>query len=117
MGEVFPSVPLMLAYCTERHEFDLCAFRAEHGLDMYGTIRLINYLRATVASQGAEHTLSVLKESLDALPADLELDSDALLQPVLADDALLLHSFDDDEGWSSDEAPSAPPAMMPPLSP
>eukprot|EP00656_Telonema_subtile_P031932 TRINITY_DN34989_c0_g1_i1.p1 TRINITY_DN34989_c0_g1~~TRINITY_DN34989_c0_g1_i1.p1 ORF type:complete len:161 (-),score=48.80 TRINITY_DN34989_c0_g1_i1:60-542(-) len=106
-AEVLPSAEAMLQRCTEAHQFDFCAYRAQHGLDMYGTIRLINYIRSQVAECGGEATLEKMRS--EALPEDFDKESESLLQPVLVDDVLLLHSFDDDEGWSSDEAPGAAP--------
>lgn len=36
------------------HKFDLLQYKQSMGLDLYGTIKLINYIRATVLEQGGE---------------------------------------------------------------
>merc|ERR1712086_910471 len=100
-AEKFPTVPLMLQNCIEAHKFDLEGFQQQHALGMYETLKLINYIRGAVSNQGAEATLEKLRDG--GLPDDFDQDSDALLKPALQDDPLLLHPFDDNEAWSSDE--------------
>ncbi|TXT12809.1 hypothetical protein VHUM_01210 [Vanrija humicola] len=69
--------------------FDLAAASERLGLDLYGRMRLINFIRkGATPEQVAKVTAEELKD-------------DALLVPVLADDPLLQLDFDDD--WSDDE--------------
>jgi hypothetical protein len=41
--QTFPDAMSMLAHCKENHAFDFLAVRDKLNLDIYGTIKLINY--------------------------------------------------------------------------
>ncbi|KAL1406590.1 hypothetical protein Q8F55_008296 [Vanrija albida] len=72
--------------------FDLAATSERLGLDLYGRMRLINWIRKSHATP--EQVAALAKD-------DEKLKDDALLVPVVADDPLLQLDFDDD--WSDDE--------------
>jgi protein arginine N-methyltransferase 3 len=82
--EVFSNIPEMLKHCKEKHNFDFLAIRQKLGLDFYGNIKLINYIRFQV-QEGKK------------LPEDIsksDFEDEKFLKPVLEDDALLF-SLDD----------------------
>ncbi|KAI9815643.1 MAG: hypothetical protein M1832_005274 [Thelocarpon impressellum] len=77
----FPDMPALLQHCKEAHGLDVAAIRKELGLDFYGTIRLVNYIRAEVlAGRG-----------LPELNSSEAFADQRYLQPVLEDDALLFN--------------------------
>ena len=100
-----------LDHCSSAYGWDLRALAVALQLDIYGSIRLVNYLRKEVMAQRAALDDAALIKHLKvpfvngARPALL--DDDALLFPVLEDDALLpvlsQESFDgpDDAGVSA----------------
>lgn len=49
------------------HGFDLVATISEHGLDFYGAIKLINYIRTTVKENDGNLTTIDLPQDLQAL--------------------------------------------------
>lgn len=70
-------------------------------LDEYGVIRVVNYIRSEVAAG---------REPRGALSGEHQpWAGDKFLQPVLANDALLMHDFDEDEGALSAVADNAQP--------
>ncbi|PVH75521.1 putative ribosomal protein arginine N-methytransferase rmt3 [Cadophora sp. DSE1049] len=77
--EVFTDIHTMLKHCKENHNFDFLAVRQKLGLDFYGNIKLVNYIRSQVHSGQ--------KVSQDVSKAKFE--DDKYLKPVLEDDALL----------------------------
>ncbi|XP_053304813.1 protein arginine N-methyltransferase 3 [Spea bombifrons] len=72
-------------HCKSQHRFDVCAAVREHGLDTYGYIKLINYIRSTGCSA----------ESLENVREPLPWEKDEFLMPVIKDDALLQFDVDD----------------------
>ncbi len=78
-AENFSSPQVMLEHCESKHSFDFVATVKTAGLDFYKTIKYVNFIRMNVADASANPTV------LDAAT----LDSDALLKPVLENDALL----------------------------
>ncbi|ERS95007.1 hypothetical protein HMPREF1624_08496 [Sporothrix schenckii ATCC 58251] len=77
---VFQDAASMIAHCKEEHNFDFLAIRNRLGLDFYGSVKLINYIRQRVYEKAA-------------LPAEIseeDFSSDVYLRPVLEDDALIL---------------------------
>ncbi|KAL2069731.1 hypothetical protein VTL71DRAFT_14410 [Oculimacula yallundae] len=77
--EVFTDIHTMLNHCKAKHNFDFLKVRWKLGLDFYGNIKLVNYIRSQVHSGQ--------KVSPDVSKADFE--DDKFLKPVLEDDALL----------------------------
>jgi protein arginine N-methyltransferase 3 len=77
--EVFTDLNQMLAHCKEKHKFDFLEIRQRLGLDFYGNIKLVNYIRSQVHS-GAKVTSDISKADFD---------DEKYLKPLLEDDALL----------------------------
>ena len=92
----YNSAALMLDHCKIVHYLDLQTVRAEHSLDFYSTIRLINYVRDCAKIGIASPDTS--DPSLWA--------GDKFMQPVLENDALLF-SLDEltDFGRDTNGAP------------
>ena len=79
-ASTFASGKDMLEHCKGEHGFDFLEVRKLCGLDFYGTIKFINYIRSVIQDRGAEG----LNVSDPAAWAD-----ERFMQPVLSDDALL----------------------------
>ncbi|KAK4222489.1 S-adenosyl-L-methionine-dependent methyltransferase [Podospora fimiseda] len=79
--KVFDDAVAMIQYCKDKYKFDFIALRDTLGLDFYGQVKLINYIRQRV-HEGKE----VKAENITVE----ELNDDSLLKPVLEDDALIL---------------------------
>lgn len=77
--EVFTDIHTMLKHCKEKYNFDFLEVREKLGLDFYGNVKLVNYIRSQVHSGQ--------KVSSDVSKAEFE--DDKFLKPVLEDDALL----------------------------
>ncbi|KAI9827137.1 MAG: hypothetical protein M1819_007028 [Sarea resinae] len=77
--EIFPDLPSMLEHCKSQFDFEFVKTRNRLGLDFYGTIKLVNYIRASVKNGNLKPDLS----------SSTVLEDDKYLQPVLEDDALL----------------------------
>lgn len=96
-----PSAGSVLDHCKEVHSFDIKQCQQTHGLDFYGSIRLVNYIRAGVKAGVAQaDILSGLASS-----EDWKLD-DRYLKPVIADDVLLFELEDSDDDEDSDDEDS-----------
>lgn len=80
----YPSSQELFTHCAETHDFDWNV--VARGLDFYGRIKLVNYLR----------TLKAHGESYNARDRAFEND-DGFLKPVLEGDALLFSLDSDDE--------------------
>lgn len=83
-SKTLPEAREMLSHCAEAHDLDFLAIVKREGLDFYGMIKLVNYIRSS-AKAGSE--------TADTSNIDLWKD-DKFLQPVLEEDALLF-SLDD----------------------
>jgi type I protein arginine methyltransferase len=77
--EVFADIMSMLNHCKAKHDFDFLAVRQNLGLDFYGSIRLVNFVRSQVHS-GNPVSSDISKEQFE---------DERFLKPVLEDDALL----------------------------
>lgn len=77
--EVFPDIMSMLDHCKAKYHFDFLEIRQNLGLDFYGSIKLVNFIRSQVHS-GNLVTSKIPRE---------EFDDEKYLKPVLEDDALL----------------------------
>ncbi|EDQ88829.1 uncharacterized protein MONBRDRAFT_32648 [Monosiga brevicollis MX1] len=98
--ERLPSAEACIQYLRTKHDCDLMKIAAEHALDHYGCIRLINFMR--------KHQR--IPASRDEYATD-----DAYLQPVMPEDALLQYDFFPEE-WSDDEENEAPQSAAAPSS-
>ncbi|RVE74182.1 hypothetical protein OJAV_G00019410 [Oryzias javanicus] len=92
------SVPAALQHCSAEHQLRLTDVVRKHGLDDYGYIKMINFIRSTKCGPSC---LSELPEG------PLPWESEDFLRPVLQDDLMLQT---DPEELLSDEAPSACPS-------
>ncbi|KAK4655889.1 Ribosomal protein arginine N-methyltransferase rmt3 [Podospora pseudocomata] len=79
--KVFDDALAMVTYCKEKYGLDFLGVRDRLGLDFYGSIKLINFIRQKV------HDGKPVKPD-DIKASDLE--DDSLLKPVLEDDALIV---------------------------
>jgi type I protein arginine methyltransferase len=77
--EVFTDIHAMLGHCKEKYSFDFLEIRQRLGLDFYGNIKLVNFIRSQVHS-GKKVSANISKQDLD---------DEKYLKPVLEDDALL----------------------------
>jgi protein arginine N-methyltransferase 3 len=77
--EVFMDIHAMLNHCKQKYNFDFLEIRQRLGLDFYGNIKLINFIRSQVHS-GNKVSANISKEDLD---------DEKYLKPILEDDALL----------------------------
>jgi len=77
--EVFLDIHSMLNHCKEKHGFDFLEIRQRLGLDFYGNIKLVNFIRSQVHS-GQKISSNISREDFE---------DDKFLKPVLEDDALL----------------------------
>jgi protein arginine N-methyltransferase 3 len=83
-GEIFPDIHSMLKHCKDKHNLDFLEVRQKLGLDFYGNIKLVNFIRSQVHA-GKEIPSNITKDLFE---------DDQFLKPVLEDDALLF-SLDD----------------------
>ncbi|WYZ37427.1 hypothetical protein EsH8_II_000933 [Colletotrichum jinshuiense] len=100
---VFPDLTAMLQHCREKHNFDFIAIRRRLGLDFFGTVKLVNFVRQHT------HDGAALPEAITAE----DVSDDRFLKPVIEDDALIMSltelDLDDDEspGGAQQAAQSA----------
>lgn len=87
--EVFPDAVTAMVYDAAHHGFDLAQFHRQRRLNEYDLIKIVNYIRTEVAASRDPRPRLQSRE----IPAPW--DSDEFLQPVLPNDALLMHDFDD----------------------
>ncbi|KAL8154401.1 hypothetical protein V2J09_012161 [Rumex salicifolius] len=91
---LFSSSDYVFEHCAANHQFDFRCIKKSLGLDFYGAVKLINYIREMVASNRCWNgglDCESNAEDLKALWND-----DKYLVPFLEDDSIL-YSFDDDE--------------------
>ncbi|OAY77460.1 putative protein arginine N-methyltransferase 3 [Ananas comosus] len=112
-GSRFDSTASLFKHCSVDHAFDFYGVVRDMGLDFYGSIKLINYVRSQVAEnkcwscgetfqcredvQNHLHVANSYNKGGKVLWAD-----DSYLKPFMEDDSLL-HSIavdDDDEDWN-----------------
>lgn len=77
--EVFTDIMSMLNHCTDKYKFDFLDTRQRLGLDFYGTVKFVNFIRSQV------HSGLAIPEPISR--DDFE--DEIYLKPVLEDDALL----------------------------
>jgi protein arginine N-methyltransferase 3 len=91
-------------HCSEEHAFDFVALKKKWGLDVYGSMKFINYIRRHVLDNPAAN--SWVYPSFRQLEIDRTLfEDERYLHPVLEDDALLyeMNASDDNSDFSDDE--------------
>ncbi|GJN40122.1 hypothetical protein PR202_gb29292 [Eleusine coracana subsp. coracana] len=83
------------AHCATEHRFDFYRIVKELGLDFYGCIKLINFVRSKVAENSCWSLHPVEKYQIEG---NVPWDDDIYLKPFLKDDSLLHSlSIDDDD--------------------
>ncbi|KAK9835065.1 hypothetical protein WJX81_008355 [Elliptochloris bilobata] len=107
-GTLLPSVAAALDYDAEKHGVDLRKLRIEKGLDDYSMIACINFTRTEVAA--GRDPRPALASTTQGFPWA----GDRYLQPVLPDDPLLCHDWQDEAGpsGSADAAGAAELAAL-----
>lgn len=83
--EVFSDIMAMLNHCKDKYSFDFLELRQRLGLDFYGNIKLVNFIRSQVHSGNPISSSTISREDLE---------DEKFLKPVLENDALLF-SLDD----------------------
>lgn len=78
-AEVFDSIAAMFKHCKSNHDFDIWKLQQDHDLDFLGLVRLVNYIRRSVASGDLNPTLT----------NKAMFEDDSYLLPVLESDAVL----------------------------
>ncbi|KAF6835865.1 methyltransferase domain-containing protein [Colletotrichum musicola] len=95
---VFPSLDAMLQHCRDAHKFDFLAVRRRLGLDFFGTVKLVNFVRQHA------HDGAALPEPISAE----DISDDRFLKPVIDDDALIMALTELDlDSESAEAAPQA----------
>ncbi|THW22427.1 S-adenosyl-L-methionine-dependent methyltransferase [Aureobasidium pullulans] len=82
--KTFPDAAYMIKYAAEQHNFDFLKITKDFGLDFFGAIKLVNYIRGEAKNGNQKPDVS--SKSL--------FEDDKYMQPALEDDALLF-SLDD----------------------
>ena len=78
-AEVFADITSMLDHCKAKYQFDFLETRQSLGLDFYGSIKLVNFIRSQVRD-GKAVTSKISREDFE---------DEKFLKPTLEDDALL----------------------------
>ncbi|GKT57263.1 S-adenosylmethionine-dependent methyltransferase superfamily domain-containing protein [Colletotrichum tofieldiae] len=99
---VFPNMNAMLQHCREKYSFDLLAIRRRLGLDFFGTVKLVNFIRQRI------HDGAALPETISAK----DIADDRFMKPVIEDDALIMAltelDLDDKSPEATQQATSSP---------
>ena len=80
--EVFTDIMHMVNYCKEKHNFDFLDLRNRFALDFYGSVKLVNFIRAQVHSGELVSSSTISREDFE---------DERFLKPVLEHDALLFN--------------------------
>ncbi|XP_044126364.1 protein arginine N-methyltransferase 3 [Bufo gargarizans] len=75
----------IFTHCRAQHQFDIQQIISRHGLDFYGYVKLINFIRST----------SCAAESLTEVTDPKPWDKEEYFRPVIPDDGLLQYDFED----------------------
>ncbi|XP_069761001.1 protein arginine N-methyltransferase 3 isoform X2 [Narcine bancroftii] len=84
---LFCSAQDTFSHCVTEHQFDINQMVCNHGLDYYGYIKLVNFIRLTNPSA----------EFFKSIRCEVPWDKDEYMKPSSVDDPLL--QFDIDEIW------------------
>ncbi|KAL5197215.1 hypothetical protein ABZP36_000727 [Zizania latifolia] len=106
----FDSESSLFSHCASEHRFDFYKLVKETGMDFYGCIKLINFIRSKVAenkcwscgqafSSNSELCRHLHASEIPQLEGKVPWGDDVYLKPFMEDDYLLhsLSVFDDDE--------------------
>ncbi|XP_048463134.1 protein arginine N-methyltransferase 3 isoform X1 [Rhincodon typus] len=88
---LFSSAQDTFSHCRVDHQFDMSQIVHKHGLDCYGFIRLVNFIRIT----------NPPAESFKSILGHVPWENEEFMKPPSTDDPLL--QFDVDEFWESTE--------------
>ncbi|NP_001090360.1 protein arginine methyltransferase 3 S homeolog [Xenopus laevis] len=100
---LFHSAEETFAHCKSHHRFNIGFVVRKHGLDFYGYIKFINFVRAK----------GVAAESLSDISAPLPWDEDKYLMPFVKDDPLLQFDVEDlEEDYACVAASSEAPFLF-----
>ncbi|KAF4627773.1 hypothetical protein G7Y89_g10383 [Cudoniella acicularis] len=77
--EVFTDIMSMLNHCKDKYNFDFLQIRKQLGLDFYGNVKLVNFIRSRV------HNGQLIEPDISRK----DFNDESFLKPVLEDDALL----------------------------
>ncbi|XP_015757201.1 PREDICTED: protein arginine N-methyltransferase 3-like [Acropora digitifera] len=80
-------------HCSSAHGVDIIKIKRNHGLDFYGCIKLINFIRKMKPSP----------ESLTIVAPPFPWESEEFLNPTMPNDELLQYDFDDDSDVEMDD--------------
>eukprot|EP00887_Chlorella_sp_A99_P001499 scaffold8.g1499.t1 len=93
----FGSLQEVARHDAGTHGFDLLQFRRQLALDHYDTIRCINYIRGEVATgRDPRPALQAAAASAGSSGVAPPWHGDGFLQPVLPDDELLFHDWEEE---------------------
>ncbi|XP_053576345.1 protein arginine N-methyltransferase 3 [Bombina bombina] len=93
---LFLSAEVTFSHCESQHQFNIRMVVNKFGLDFYGYIKVINYVRSTGCTA----------ESLNNASQPLPWDNDEFLMPVIKDDPLLQYDVEDQDGADADQNPN-----------
>ncbi|KAM4617554.1 protein arginine N-methyltransferase 3 [Discoglossus pictus] len=82
---LFHSAEETFSHCESQHQFSIRTTVSKYGLDFYGYIKLINFVRSTACSA----------DSLNNTSKPLPWDNEEFLMPVIKDDSLLQFDIED----------------------
>ncbi|XP_059650567.1 probable protein arginine N-methyltransferase 3 [Cornus florida] len=108
----YSSSDALFEHCNSSHRFDFHGIRTTLGLDFYGSLKLINYVRSQVAGnrcwncgltcQSEQELRNHLHETVSYEVNMLPWDDNKYLKPFMQDDPLL-YSFTEDEECEDEE--------------
>ncbi|XP_077309562.1 protein arginine N-methyltransferase 3 [Lithobates pipiens] len=81
---IFHSPEETFRHCQELHHFNIGQFMSAHGLDFYGYIKFINFVRST----------NCTADSLQNIGSPKPWDQDSFFKPVIEDDLLLQYDVE-----------------------
>ncbi|TPX51627.1 hypothetical protein SeMB42_g00111 [Synchytrium endobioticum] len=93
---------LILEHCRVKHGFDLRLVKQALDLDLYGVIKLVNYVRSR-AQENPQLLIHDFSETL--IPSAEWLQGDKYLKPVIDGDAMLYALDDDDDAYGEETRP------------
>ena len=106
----FSTIQELFSYCAETYGFDVAAIRRDLSLDIYGSIKLINFARATTKTSGltGSDAATNVQNRIRENPLCFK-NGEEYLRPVMEDDAVLralgtaFEGNEEDGDWSTDE--------------
>ncbi|XP_063802446.1 protein arginine N-methyltransferase 3 [Pseudophryne corroboree] len=84
---IYSSAEETYSHCSSQHQFNINKVITDHGLDFYGYIKLVNFIRST----------NCTADSLRNVSSPKPWDKEDYFKPVIADDLLLQYDVEDME--------------------